>query len=143
MAEGADLFLEDRIFGQQPVKIVLADREKLGVGLGANGGGARTAAQQRHFAKRLPVAELGACALVAVGQHFDGAVSDDIEGVAGIAGTEHDRVGFDLALLDAVDQRLDLLGRQVAQQSAFRQQRELFVDGSALAVQGIFQEARQ
>ena len=48
----------------------------------------------------------------------------------------------DLALLHAIEQRFDLLGRKVAQQVAFRQQSELFADSLALAIQGVFQEAR-
>ena len=103
----------------QPVEIVLADREQPGVGLGANGGGARAVAQQRHFAKRLAVAEFGERALVAAVQHFDDAVRDNIESVARIAGAEHDLAGLDLTLLNAIEQRFDLLGRRWRSRSHF------------------------
>ncbi len=140
LAELAHLLVKEGILGQQPVEIVLGDGDQVGVGFGAHGGGARAAAQQRHLAERLAVAQLGQHALV--GQHLDAAVGHDVEGIGRLALVEHRLARLDLALAHALEQRLDVLGRQVAQQVAGRQQRQVLARGLPLAVQRILDETR-
>ena len=55
---------------------------------------------------------------------------------------EDDRAGRHVAFLDPVDQRLDVLGGEVAQQLALGEQGDARARLLALAVEGVLEEAR-
>ena len=68
-------------------------------------------------------------------QHLDAALGHDVERVARVALAEHRLARLDRALMQAVEQRLDILGREMAQQVALRQQGQGRAQLLALAIQ--------
>src|SRR5450631_1390424 len=128
----------------EPVEIVLADIQQVGVLDGADRGGARTPAEQGHFTKRVPRAEHRNCAaggLVtrqAVGQDFHSSMRYDVEGVTWVTGPKQNFTCLQLPVADTRENSLDLLGRQMAHQVARREQLDALVRIRLFARQGIF-----
>ena len=78
----------------QPVENVFIDFQQVGVLDGPDRRGARVAAEQRHFSKRVPGTEHGdriaghSGVAGTIREDFHLAAPDDVEGVAGVTGPE-------------------------------------------------------
>jgi hypothetical protein len=130
----------------EPVEIVLADFQQIGVLDGADRGGARTSTEQRHLSKGVPHAKRGNGAAGGLGaryavcQHLHFSERDNVEGITGFSGLEQNFTRLQVAGVDARQDLLDLFGRQMAHQIAGRQQLDSLARIRLFACQGIFAE---
>ena len=127
------------------VKIVFADFQQIRVLKGANGGGARTAAEQGHFTESVSLAKLrdraaGFSPAQTVSQDFHLSTRDDVEGITGISGLEQNFSLIQMAGVDARQNFLDLFGWQVPHQVTGRKQLNSLVGVRLFARKSIFAE---
>lgn len=141
MAQLAHLGVEEGIAGAQLVEVLLCHEQQPRVDLGAHRSGARGAGQQRHLAECFAFAQRRHDPAVLV-EHRDSAGGDDVERVADIVAMEHDLARLDGPLADPVEQRQQVLRRQMAQQLALGEGSQAIAGFPTLAPERVLQEAR-
>jgi hypothetical protein len=145
MTDALDGVGQPAVGRNQPVEIVFADFQQIGVLEGANRGSARTSAEQGHFTKSVPLAKLGNGAagfrpIETASQDFHLSTRDDVEGITGVSGLEQNFGLIQMAGVDARQDLLDLFRWQMPHQVTGRQQLDSLVGVRLFARKRIFAE---